>query len=177
MANIEQPEEALERDARSAPPVSACSAREFLFLNKSRLPGEDEQYEAYAAAVTAMQGRPVTIRTIDVGADKTPDGPGVHRRRRASALGQRAIRYSLAEPDIFLTQLRALLRASIHGPLRILLPMLSHSAGDRRLADPDRPGPRAVAPARGEVRRPRAGRRHDRGAGGGAVGRLVRAAP
>ncbi|HZH06242.1 MAG TPA: phosphoenolpyruvate--protein phosphotransferase [Lautropia sp.] len=125
MANIEQPEEALEALRLGAAGVGLFRS-EFLFLNKSRLPDEDEQYLAYTAAVTAMQGRPVTIRTIDVGADKTLAGHEL-TQTGASALGQRAIRYSLAEPDIFLTQLRALLRAASHGPLRILLPMLSHS--------------------------------------------------
>jgi phosphotransferase system enzyme I (PtsI) len=125
MANIEQPEEALEALRLGAAGVGLFRS-EFLFLNKSRLPDEDEQYLAYTAAVTAMQGRPVTIRTIDVGADKTLAGQEL-TQTGASALGQRAIRYSLAEPDIFLTQLRALLRAASHGPLRILLPMLSHS--------------------------------------------------
>ncbi len=125
MANIEQPEEALEAMRLGAAGIGLFRS-EFLFLNKSRLPGEDEQYGAYAAAITAMEGRPVTIRTIDIGADKTLAGQEF-TQTGASALGQRAIRYSLAEPDIFLTQLRALLRASTHGPLRILLPMLSHS--------------------------------------------------
>ena len=125
MANIEQPEEALEALRLGAAGIGLFRS-EFLFLNKGRLPDEDEQYHSYAAAVDAMQGRPVTIRTIDVGADKTLTGQEL-THTGSSALGQRAIRYSLAEPDIFLTQLRALLRAAAHGPLRILLPMLSHS--------------------------------------------------
>ena len=125
MANIEQPEEAFEALRLGATGIGLFRS-EFLFLNKTRLPDEDEQYAAYAAAVTAMQGRPVTIRTIDIGADKSLPGQEL-TQTGASALGQRAIRYSLAEPDIFLTQLRALLRAAAHGPLRILLPMLSHS--------------------------------------------------
>ncbi|MBA3479861.1 MAG: phosphoenolpyruvate--protein phosphotransferase [Lautropia sp.] len=125
MANIEQPEEAVEALRLGAAGIGLFRS-EFLFLNKSRLPDEDEQYRAYADAVTAMQGRPVTIRTIDIGADKTLAGQEL-TQTGASALGQRAIRYSLAEPDVFLTQLRALLRAAAHGPLRILLPMLSHS--------------------------------------------------
>ena len=98
---------------------------EFLFLNRDDLPNEDEQYEAYAQALRTMQGRSVTIRTIDVGADKTPTSL-VFTGEGSSALGQRAIRFCLTEPDIFLTQLRAMLRASVHGSLRILLPMLSH---------------------------------------------------
>ncbi len=125
LANIEQPQEAAEAQRLGASGIGLFRS-EFLFLNKERLPDEDEQYEAYRTAVLAMKGRPVTIRTIDVGADKalpaqagTPAG--------TSALGLRAIRYSLAEPDIFLVQLRALLRAAAHGDVRILLPMLSHS--------------------------------------------------
>ena len=125
MANIEQPEEAKEALRLGAAGIGLFRS-EFLFLNKARLPDEDEQYEAYAAVVIAMKGLPVTIRTIDVGADKTLASQEVSQVG-TSALGQRAIRYSLAEPDIFLTQLRALLRAAVHGPLRILLPMLSHA--------------------------------------------------
>ena len=125
MANIEQPEEALEALRLGAEGIGLFRS-EFLFLNKTRLPDEDEQYEAYAIAVKTMQGRPVTIRTIDIGADKALPSQEL-TQTGVSALGQRAIRYSLAEPDIFLTQLRALLRAAAHGPVRILLPMLSHS--------------------------------------------------
>jgi phosphotransferase system enzyme I (PtsI) len=125
MANIEQPEEALQAMSLGAEGIGLFRS-EFLFLNKTTLPDEDEQYEAYAQAVRAMQGRPVTIRTIDVGADKAMPSQEL-TQTGVSALGQRAIRYSLAEPDIFLTQLRALLRAAAHGPVRILLPMLSRS--------------------------------------------------
>ncbi len=125
-ANIESPSEAEEALRVGAAGIGLFRS-EFLFLNRADLPGEDEQYEAYAQAVRLMQGRPVTVRTLDVGADKTPTsmvftGEGAS----ASALGQRAIRFCLTEPDIFLTQLRAMLRASAHGPVRILLPMLSH---------------------------------------------------
>ena len=100
---------------------------EFLFMNRDSLPDEDEQFEAYKAVVKAMAGKPVTIRTLDVGADKTARAlSGLERQAPNPALGLRAIRYCLAEPDIFLTQLRALLRASHHGALRILVPMLAH---------------------------------------------------
>ncbi|MGE0798401.1 MAG: phosphoenolpyruvate--protein phosphotransferase [Lautropia sp.] len=130
MANIEQPEEAHEALRLGAAGIGLFRT-EFLFLKKARLPDEEEQYQAYATAVEAMAGRPVTIRTIDVGADKALPGHAGGGQPQArsveSALGQRAIRYSLAEPDVFLTQLRALLRAAVHGPLRILLPMLSHT--------------------------------------------------
>jgi phosphotransferase system enzyme I (PtsI) len=125
MANIEQPEEAAEALSLGAAGVGLFRS-EFLFLNRTSLPDEDEQYAAYATAVRARQGRPVTIRTIDVGSDKSLPGQEL-TSDGVSALGQRAIRYSLAEPDVFLVQLRALLRAAAHGPLRILLPMLSHA--------------------------------------------------
>ena len=98
---------------------------EFLFMNRRDLPDEDEQYEAYREVVEGMKGLPVTIRTLDIGADKA------HRRARSyvtainPALGLRAIRYCLAEPQVFNTQLRAILRASRHGKVMILIPMLS----------------------------------------------------
>ncbi|HWL30357.1 MAG TPA: putative PEP-binding protein, partial [Burkholderiaceae bacterium] len=97
---------------------------EFLFMGRQTLPTEDEQYEAYSSVVKVMAGRPVTIRTLDLGADKTLDGDVTVAAN--PALGLRAIRYCLAHPEIFATQLRALLRASLHGHVRILIPMISH---------------------------------------------------
>src|SRR5690606_20856679 len=97
---------------------------EFLFMGRTDLPTEDEQYEAYAAVVKTMAGRPVTIRTLDIGSDKTLDGEVTVATN--PALGLRAIRYCLAKPQLFATQLRALLRASVHGHVRILIPMISH---------------------------------------------------
>ncbi|MCZ2102814.1 MAG: phosphoenolpyruvate--protein phosphotransferase [Comamonadaceae bacterium] len=99
---------------------------EFLFIaGADRLPGEEEQYLAYRAVVEGMHGMPVTIRTVDIGADKPLD-----RARQGEAanpaLGLRAIRWSLADPAMFRTQLRALLRAAAHGPVRVLFPMLAH---------------------------------------------------
>ncbi len=98
---------------------------EFLFLNRADLPSEDEQFEAYRQVAEAMQGKPVTIRTLDLGADKalTGAGPGGPN----PAMGLRAIRLCLAEPHLFLTQLRAILRASHYGRIQILLPMLAHA--------------------------------------------------
>ena len=96
---------------------------EYLYLGDS-LPDEDSQYRAYRAGVERMQGRPITIRTLDVGGDKLPaalaftQGPN-------PALGLRGIRLSLAMGDLFRLQLRAILRASVHGPVEILLPMLT----------------------------------------------------
>jgi phosphotransferase system enzyme I (PtsI) len=130
-ANIELPAEAEQALEAGAAGVGLFRT-EFLFMNRTELPGEDEQYEAYRAAVLAMRGRPVTIRTIDVGADKalgTEDGGHAGHESAAApnpALGLRAIRYSLAEPDVFLEQLRAILRAAEHGPVRLLIPMLVH---------------------------------------------------
>jgi phosphotransferase system enzyme I (PtsI) len=91
-------------------------------MNRRDMPGEDEQYEAYREVVEGMKGLPVTIRTLDIGADKPLDGENVAVN---PALGLRAIRYCLAEPHVFNTQLRAILRASRHGKVLILIPMLS----------------------------------------------------
>lgn len=98
---------------------------EFLFLNRDALPDEDEQFESYRKVATALKGRPVTIRTMDIGADKALRG--VERREPNPALGLRGIRYCLAEPQMFLTQLRAIIRASHYGRVRILVPMLAHA--------------------------------------------------
>lgn len=132
LANIEQPQ-----DAAAAIEVGAVGVglyrTEFLFMNRGgQLPGEDEQYEAYRKVVEAMQGLPVTIRTIDIGADKPLDRMGLNELRHEHslnpALGLRAIRWSLAEPVMFRQQLRAILRASVHGPVRILLPMIAQAS-------------------------------------------------
>jgi len=123
-ANIELPSDLAD--------VAECGATgvglfrtEFLFLNRDDLPGEDEQYEAYREVARAMNGLPVTIRTLDLGADKAL--PNDERVGPNPALGLRAIRFCLAEPQIFFTQLRAILRASHHGKIRILLPMIAHA--------------------------------------------------
>ena len=104
---------------------------EFLFMNRNgQLPDEDEQYEAYRDVVLAMNGLPVTIRTVDIGADKPLERMSTHELRHEHtlnpALGLRAIRWSLAEPEMFALQLRAILRASAHGKVRILIPMVAH---------------------------------------------------
>ncbi|HPU51306.1 MAG TPA: phosphoenolpyruvate--protein phosphotransferase [Burkholderiaceae bacterium] len=124
-ANIELPEEAQQAREAGADGIGLFRS-EFLFLNRRDLPSEDEQYEAYRAAVLAMRGKPVTIRTLDVGADKALDQPQAAVSPNP-ALGLRAIRFCLAEPSMFLGQLRAILRASAHGPVRILIPMLAHN--------------------------------------------------
>jgi phosphotransferase system enzyme I (PtsI) len=122
-ANIELPEEAAAAVAAGADGIGLFRS-EFLFMGRPVLPSEDEQYEAYSSVVKAMAGKPVTIRTLDLGADKALDGDVTVATN--PALGLRAIRYCLARPDIFATQLRALLRASVHGQVRILIPMISH---------------------------------------------------
>ena len=128
-ANIEMPEDAPLALAANAAGVGLFRS-EFLFMNRSSLPDEEEQFEAYRAAVVGMQGKPVTIRSLDVGADKALQAEDARDLQQAEnpALGLRAIRYSLAEPQIFHTQLRAILRASAYGPARLLVPMLSSAA-------------------------------------------------
>ena len=129
-ANIELPEDAATALEAGAVGVGLFRT-EFLFMNRgSDLPSEDEQFEAYRDAVLAMKGLPVTIRTVDVGADKPLDRLTVHELRHERtlnpALGLRAIRWSLSEPSMFRQQLRAILRASAYGRVRILLPMVAH---------------------------------------------------
>lgn len=122
-ANIELPDEAGLALQSGADGIGLFRS-EFLFMGRPDLPDEEEQYEAYAAVVRAMAGRCVTIRTLDIGSDKTLDGEATVATN--PALGQRAIRYCLARPELFATQLRAILRASAHGPVRLLVPMISH---------------------------------------------------
>ena len=111
-ANIELPGEAALALASGAHGIGLFRS-EFLFMGRADLPGEEEQYEAYASVVKVMAGRPVTIRTLDIGADKTLDGEATVATN--PALGQRAIRYCLARPEMFATHLRAILRASPTG--------------------------------------------------------------
>ncbi|ABC79930.1 phosphoenolpyruvate--protein phosphotransferase [Anaeromyxobacter dehalogenans] len=96
---------------------------EFLFMGRSDLPGEEEHYQNYRRILEALAPRPVTIRTFDLGGDKLPAGMRVTAEN--PALGLRAIRYCLRQPDMFRAQLRALLRASVHGNLRVMFPMIS----------------------------------------------------
>ena len=136
LANIELPGDAPGALEAGAVGVGLFRS-EFLFMNRDGdLPGEDEQFEAYRAAVLAMQGLPVTIRTVDVGADKPLERMSAQELRHEHglnpALGLRAIRWSLAEPGMFRQQLRAMLRASAFGRVRILIPMVAH-ANEARL--------------------------------------------
>jgi len=124
-ANIELPEDTEQARAVGAQGVGLFRT-EFLFMNRKETPSEDEQYEAYREVAKTMGTKPVVIRTLDLGADKALDGGGGDAMPNP-ALGLRAIRYCLAEPQLFLVQLRAILRASAHGRVRILLPMLAHA--------------------------------------------------
>jgi phosphotransferase system enzyme I (PtsI) len=129
LANIELPTDAGAALEAGAVGVGLFRS-EFLFLNRGDdLPGEDEQFEAYRDAVLGMRGLPVTIRTVDVGADKPLERMSAQELRHEHglnpALGLRAIRWSLAEPGMFRQQLRAILRASAHGKVRILIPMVA----------------------------------------------------
>ncbi len=123
-ANIELPQD-IEQVRESGATGVGLFRSEFLFLNRDDLPGEDEQFEAYRHVAQAMHGLPVTIRTLDLGADKTVNGAA--RGGPNPAMGLRAIRLCLAEPQMFLTQLRAILRASNYGKIRLLIPMLAHA--------------------------------------------------
>ena len=123
-ANIELPQD-IEQVRESGAVGVGLFRSEFLFLNRDDLPGEDEQFEAYRQVAQAMRGMPVTIRTLDLGADKTVNSSA--RSGPNPAMGLRAIRLCLAEPQMFLTQLRAILRASNYGKIRLLIPMLAHA--------------------------------------------------
>ena len=130
LANIELPSDASGALEAGAVGVGLFRS-EFLFMNRQgRLPSEDEQFEAYRAVLEALKGLPVTIRTVDIGADKPLDRMSAHELRHEHtlnpALGLRAIRWSLSEPDMFARQLRAVLRASAFGKIRLLFPMVAH---------------------------------------------------
>jgi phosphotransferase system enzyme I (PtsI) len=125
-ANIELPQDMSQVLEAGAEGVGLFRT-EFMFLNRRDLPGEEEQFEAYRQVAQAMQGRPVVLRTLDVGADKAMNGGDGSHAMPNPAMGLRAIRFCLAEPQMFLTQLRAILRASHYGKVRILLPMLAHA--------------------------------------------------
>ncbi|MBN1686130.1 MAG: phosphoenolpyruvate--protein phosphotransferase [Spirochaetales bacterium] len=123
MANIEVPEETESALSHGADGIGLFRS-EFLFLRSNALPSEDEQYDAYSRVLKAMGGKKVTIRTLDLGGDKTL--AGIKDIKEANPiLGWRAIRFCLSRGDIFLSQLRALLRASVYGNLQIMFPMIS----------------------------------------------------
>jgi len=139
LANIELPVDAAVALDSGAVGVGLFRS-EFLFMNRDgELPSEDEQFEAYRAVVLAMKGLPVTIRTVDIGADKSLDRMTIHELRHDHvlnpALGLRAIRWSLAEPAMFRQQLRAILRASAFGKVRLLIPLVANLAEVRLARD------------------------------------------
>ena len=127
-ANIELPDDLDQALDNGATGVGLFRS-EFLFLNRAGLPSEDEQFDAYRRVAAGMGGKEVTIRTFDLGADKLTAGlDGLARVAPNPALGLRAVRFCLAEPRLFLTQLRAILRATHYGNVRILVPMLASVA-------------------------------------------------
>ena len=130
LANIELPSDAATALEAGAEGVGLFRT-EFLFMNRNgQLPSEEEQYQAYKTAVLALRGLPLTIRTVDIGADKPLDRSHALEARHEAvlnpALGLRAIRWSLSEPAMLRQQLRAILRAAKHGPVQVLIPMVSH---------------------------------------------------
>lgn len=134
-ANVELPIEAdMVRQAGAA--GIGLLRSEFMFMNRTDIPSEDEQYDSFRILVEQMKGKPVTIRTLDIGGDKI-SAAMVNRFGNSvvSALGLRGIRLSLAKPEILETQFRAILRAGAHGPVRILLPMVTNAAEVRKARD------------------------------------------
>ena len=125
MTNIELPEDIEAVSHESASGVGLYRT-EFLFMNRATPPDEQEQYECYTRVINALNGKPLTIRTLDMGADKEVDGSGV-RCGSNPALGLRAIRLCLKDLSLFRPQLRAILRASACGPVKIMIPMLSNT--------------------------------------------------
>ena len=127
LANIELPEDTAQALAMGAVGVGLFRS-EFLFMGREgQLPDEEEQFQAYKRAVEGMKGLPVTIRSVDVGADKPLDRTTKDEAHLNPALGLRAIRWSLADPSMFLSQLRAILRAAMFGKVNLLIPMLAHA--------------------------------------------------
>ena len=137
LANIEMPDDTLGAVEAGAVGVGLFRS-EFLFMGRAgKLPDENEQYLAYRKAIDGMLGMPVTIRTVDIGSDKPLDRPAskAQEGHLNPALGLRAIRWSLADPPMFLTQLRAILRAAAHGQVNLLVPMLAHASEIRHTLD------------------------------------------
>ncbi|MBB3284947.1 phosphoenolpyruvate--protein phosphotransferase [Mitsuaria sp. PDC51] len=138
-ANIELPGDTVAALASGATGVGLFRS-EFLFMNREGdLPSEEEQFAAYKSAVEAMAGLPVTIRTVDIGADKPLDRMSVNELRHEHvlnpAMGLRAIRWSLAEPSMFRQQLRAIYRASAFGKVKLLVPMVAHLGEIRQIQE------------------------------------------
>ena len=130
-ANIALPEDVRDAERTGADGIGLFRS-EFLFMNRPTLPSEDEQYETYLRVIRAMKGKPVTIRTMDLGGDKLPSHEALESLNLDDgeevpnpALGRRAIRFSIHQPELFLTQLRAILRAAVDSNVQIMLPLLS----------------------------------------------------
>ncbi len=124
LANAETGADVAMARARGADGVGLYRT-EFLFLRKKVLPSEDEQFLAYRELVMGMGGLPVTIRTMDLGADKADAAGLATRGEENPALGVRGVRLSLRHPSVFTTQIRAILRAACYGPVRVLVPMVT----------------------------------------------------
>jgi phosphotransferase system enzyme I (PtsI) len=135
MANVELPGEMEGVIASGAEGIGLLRS-EFLFMNRDKLPDEDEQYEMLTAIVKKMGGHPVTIRTLDAGGEKLSDALGdAYAPGQNPALGMRAIRLQLSSPELLETQLAAILRAAAHGPVRILLPMVTSAREVRKVRE------------------------------------------
>ena len=130
MANIELPEDIQATRELQADAVGLYRT-EFMYMNREGTPDEEEHYQTYRQVVEGLDGIPITIRTLDLGADKQVDGCTASSCN--PALGLRAIRLCLKEPKMFQPQIRAILRAAAHGPVRIMIPMLSNLQEIRRL--------------------------------------------
>ena len=127
LANIESAEDIKALHNFGADGVGLFRS-EFLYLNRDTMPSEDEQYEVYSAIVKKMKGKSITVRTVDLGVDKNPRWFGQNSSPNGSlnpALGLTGIRLCLAEPVMFRTQMRAILRAAAHGPVRMMWPMIT----------------------------------------------------
>jgi phosphotransferase system enzyme I (PtsI) len=122
-ANVELPAEAILALDHGAEGIGLYRT-EFIYIDRIKMPTEDEQYELYRAVVEAVSPRPVTLRTFDIGGDKFASSFQLPAEMNP-ALGLRAVRLALSRPDVFLTQLRAMVRASAHGDLRIMIPMVA----------------------------------------------------
>ena len=135
MANIELPEDIETTRALAADGVGLYRT-EYLYMNRAGAPDEEEHYQAYLQVVEGLDGIPITIRTLDLGADKQLDSPRTREPAACNpALGLRAIRLCLKEPGLFLPQLRAILRVALRGPVRIMIPMLSNLQEVRELKE------------------------------------------
>lgn len=124
MANIELPED-IDAVSRESASGVGLYRTEFLYMNRSEPPGEEEQYECYIRVIEALKGKPLTIRTLDMGTEKQADAG--NRSCSNPALGLRAVRLCLKNHSLFKPQLRAILRASAQGPVRLMVPMLSNT--------------------------------------------------